>query len=266
MKPKILITNDDGIHAPGIKALWNALKDHCHCTVIAPHKEQSATGLSITVRDPIRVEKHLWEETIAWAVTGTPADSVKMALSVLLEDKPDLIVSGINKGSNAGRNVLYSGTVSAVIEGALQNIPGVAFSCWDYIDPDYSLATPWVKQIVDHALSHPLPEGTLFNVNFPAKADHPYKGVKLCRQGKGYWKENPDPRSHPSEGHPYWWLGLMHADYEEEPNSDIHLLKEGYISAVPVYVGDLTHDAHLKERQALFESAFRLEAQGTLPA
>lgn len=262
MKPKILITNDDGIQAPGIRALWMALKDFCDCTVIAPHSDQSGTGLSITVRAPLRVKKHLWEEGTAWSVSGTPADSVKMALSALLDDKPDLIVSGINKGSNTGRTILYSGTVSAAIEGAIQGIPAIAFSCWDFVEPDYSLASPWVEEIVQYVIERKLPESTLLNVNFPAKRMSPYKGIKLSKQGKGYWKEKPNSRVHPSEGHPYWWLGLEHADYEEDAESDVSHTMDGWVSAVPLFVGDLTHEKLRLTEKTHFESAFRLKVPG----
>lgn len=260
MRPNILITNDDGIHAPGIRALWKELSTWCDVTVIAPAKEQSATGLSITIRDPIRLEKHRWDETEVFAITGTPADSVKMAISVLMDKKPDLIVSGINKGSNAGKNILYSGTVSAVIEGALRGVPGIAFSCFDFIDPDYTLATPHVSAIVRYAIENPLPEGTLLNVNFPEKKMAPYNGLKFCRQGKGYWIEKPDARSHPSEGHSYWWMGLQHALYDEHTESDISALATGWISAVPVYVSDLTNTALLAANKALFETYFTADA------
>lgn len=256
MKPYILITNDDGIHAPGIKVLYDSLKEWADVVVVAPSEEQSAKGLSITIRDPLRVQKLLWDDKPAYAVRGTPADSVKMALSVLLERKPDLIVSGINCGSNAGRNILYSGTVSAVIEGALRDIPGIAFSCYDYPDPDYSLAAPYIQNIVNYALKHPLPLGTILNVNFPEKIYAPYKGHKMSRQGKGYWIEKPDSRAHPSQGEPYWWLGLQHAVYEEHEESDITLLKQGWITSVPVKVGDLTHDHLFDERKGSFESYF----------
>lgn len=256
MKPYILITNDDGIHAPGLKALWESLSKVADTVVVAPATEQSATGLSITVRSPLRVEKQNWQGSTAWSVMGTPADSVKMALSVLLERKPDLIVSGINRGSNAGRNVLYSGTVSAVIEGAMRDIPGVAFSCYDYLEPDYLLASKHVPSIVNYVLDHPLPTGTLLNVNFPEKNLAPYKGFKMGRQGKGYWKERPDVRTHPGEGHEYWWLGLEHANYEEHEESDIALLKQGFITSVPVFIADLTHSSLFDERKKGFENYF----------
>ena len=154
MKPYILITNDDGIQAPGLRALWEALLDVADTVVVAPADDQSATGMSITLRTPISVEKHFWEKEVVWSVRGTPADTVKMALSVLLERKPDMIVSGINNGSNAGRNILYSGTVSAVIEGTMRDIPGIAFSCHDHKEPDYALATQHIPSMVRYMLDY----------------------------------------------------------------------------------------------------------------
>lgn len=249
MKPYILITNDDGIHAPGLKALWEVLREVGETVIVAPALEQSAAGLSITIRSPLLVKEH---EMGMWSVRGTPADSVKMALSVLLKRKPDLIVSGINKGSNAGRNILYSGTVSAVIEGAMRDVPGIAFSCYDFEEPDYQLASRYVPSIVRYALEHPLPRGTILNVNFPEKKHAPYKGHKMGRQGKGYWRENPTAHHEASE----WWLGLEHAEYEEHEESDIALLKQGYIASVPVSVADLTHHSLFDERKEGFETYF----------
>src|SRR5262245_14985477 len=145
MRPHILITNDDGIHAPGIKHLWKALQDIAQVTVIAPAAEQSAVSLSITIRNPLKIDKVTWSEgTEVWSVSGTPADCVKLGLSVLLQNPPNLIVSGINKGNNAGRNMLYSGTVAAVIEGIMHDIPGIAFSCKDYVQPDYQATEKYI--------------------------------------------------------------------------------------------------------------------------
>lgn len=140
-KPHILITNDDGVNARGIWHLWNSLKDFARLTVIAPAQEQSAVGLGITIREPLRHQKILWPGNIeVESISGTPADCIKMALSVLLDEKPDLIVSGINRGTNAGGNVLYSGTVAGAIEGTLKEVPSIAFSCYDYDEPHYEMA------------------------------------------------------------------------------------------------------------------------------
>lgn len=258
-KLNILITNDDGIHAPGIRHLWNALKDFAHLTIVAPSIEQSGVGLGITIRNPLRLTSvnGLFDKTPAWSLSGTPADCVKMALKVVLDEKPDIIVSGINRGSNAGQNLLYSGTVAGVIEGTLQGISGIAFSCYDYVDPNYEQATPHVINILQHALEHPLPSGTLLNVNFPSsKNAGKIRGYKMTRQGKEYWVENPEKRIHPAEEHDYYWLGAKLGDFEEHQDSDIAWLRQGYVTAVPVHVAELTDHAQLKKRQSLFDKDF----------
>lgn len=240
-RPKILITNDDGINAPGIYHLWKALKDIADITIVAPATEQSAVGLGITLRNPLRIEQVRWENANAWSVSGTPADCVKLSLKVILKEKPDLIVSGINRGSNAGRNVMYSGTVAGTIEGIIQGIPGVAFSCVDYVDTNYQKTETYIPKIINYLLKHPLPIGTLLNVNFP-QSDIDIKGFKLSRQGKQFWSEDPIHREHPAEKHSYYWLGAKLVEFEDEhEDSDISFLKQGFISAVPVYVGELTH-------------------------
>jgi 5'-nucleotidase len=255
-KPNILITNDDGINAPGIRHLWNALNEVANVTIIAPMMEQSATSLSITIRQPLHIEKFKWpQSTSAWQVNGTPADCVKLALSVILETQPDLIVSGINRGTNSGRNILYSGTVAAVIEGVMRNIPGIAFSCRDYKEPDYQITEEYITKIVQYTLQHSLPKGTFLNINFPYKA-LPIQGLKLTKHGKEYWMENPNERSHPSEGHSYYWLGAKLATFDEEEDSDISWLNQGYIAAVPVQIGELTDYQHLKKCKNHFEEIY----------
>lgn len=254
-KPKILITNDDGINAPGIRELWQSLKSFADVTIVAPAQEQSAVGLSVTLRHPLLIEEnHQFEKTPAWAVTGTPADCVKMALKVLLESPPDLIVSGINRGCNAGRNVLYSGTVGGVIEGTLQGIPGIAFSCRDYFSPEYQEAGGHVPVLVNHILNHPLPEGTLLNVNFPYKKHQgKIKGIKLAKQGKSFFGENLEQRHHPAGGHPYYWLGIKLCDFQEDSESDVALLEKGYIAAVPIHINTLTDEKHFEAHKTHFE-------------
>lgn len=258
-RPHILVTNDDGIHAPGIKHLWNALSQVADLTVVAPTAEQSAVGLSITLRNPLQISKldNWTQNSSAWAVTGTPADCVKMALNIVLENPPDLIVSGINRGSNAGRNVLYSGTIAAVIEGTLQGIPGIAFSSCDYTQTPYHKAEPYIPKIVEYILANPLPPGSFLNVNFPSLASEGgIQGVKLVRQGKEYWGEDPEQRKHPAEGHCYYWLGSKLEMFEEESDSDIALLRQGYVTAVPVQISELTDHQHIKAQKKHFESFF----------
>ena len=254
-KPYILITNDDGIHALGIKHLWKSLQSAYDLVIIAPQYEQSSVSLSITIRHPLHIQSLAWsDDTPAWSISGTPADCIKLALNVLLKRRPDLVVSGINRGSNAGRSVLYSGTVGGAIEAVLQDIPGIAFSHSDYDLPDYASTEKYVPRIVEYVRQHPLPPGTLLNVNFPCSNLGSAKGIKLARQGKGHWAEKPDQRSHPSEGHPYYWLGACFKEFEEDPEGDVHLLNQGYITAVPVHVAELTDHSHLQAQRTLFEN------------
>lgn len=266
-RPKILITNDDGIHAPGIRHLWNALKDFADLIVCAPAHEQSAVGLSITIRHPLHIQKVKWYtpvstyhnsqeqiDAITWAVNGTPADCVKLALNVIFDEAPDLIVSGINRGSNAGKNVLYSGTVAGAIESVMHDIPSIAFSCHDFFEPNFQMYEQHIPSIVQHVLENPLPSGTLLNVNFPDKTHTEIQGFRMTNQGKEFWVENPDKRTHPAEGSDYYWLGAKIATFDEHEDSDISWLKKGYIAAVPVHVTNLTDKAHLNEHKASFAS------------
>lgn len=253
--PFVLVTNDDGVYAPGIKHLLKAISKTAEVVVVAPASEQSGVGLSVTIRHPLRIEQINWPyiDAQVWSVNGTPADCIKLALKVILPRTPDLIVSGINRGSNAGRNVLYSGTVAAVIEGILHNIPGIAFSMTEFINPSYSVVDDYIPMIAQYVLHHPLPDGTFLNVNFPKQSHHEIKGVRFATQGKEHWVENPEKRQDPVEGN-YFWLGAKLAEFEEEMNSDIALLKEGYITAVPIHVGDLTHYQHIEKHRQQFES------------
>ena len=258
-RPHILISNDDGIHAPGIKQLWKALRPHAELTVVAPSGEQSAVGLCTTLRSPLRLEKVFWGEAEEhlWSVTGTPADCVKMALHSILDSPPTLIVSGINRGANMGRTVLYSGTLAAAIEGIMQGIPGVAFSSSDYYaEPDYQAMANYIPNIVKYVLDHPMPSGTLLNVNFPERNLGQFKGLKMTAQGKDWWGENPDKREHPNEGHSYYWLGGKLRPSHDSDDADGAWLRQGYITAVPVHVADLTDRNHLEKSKLHFESLF----------
>ncbi len=251
-RPHILITNDDGVHAPGLRYLYEALIDNADVTIVAPAKEQSGVGLSITWRDPLEVlPVKGFEKSDAWMVTGTPGDCVKMAMSVVLDNPPDLIVAGINPGSNAGSNILYSGTVGSVIEGTMKGIPGIAISCIDYRTPNFETAKRCIPSVVEHMLSHPLPTGTFLNVNIPATDE--VKGFRLTRQGRSHWMENPDKRHHP-EGKEYYWLGVQKRALQEEAQSDIALLEQGYLTAVPIHIGEMTDHDHLSEKMEHFNN------------
>jgi 5'-nucleotidase len=257
MKPYILITNDDGINSPGIKHLWEALASIADLVIIAPDSEKSASGLALTVREPIWTREIEWPgQTVAWSINGTPADCVKLGLSSILKRRPDLVVSGINRGSNAGRNVLYSGTVGGAIESTMQNVPAIAVSCREYYGPDYAAAAKHVPKIVEHVLECPMPPGTFLNVNFPSINGQEIKGFKMARQGMEFWKENPTERKHPIEGHTYFWLGAQIASFEEAEDSDIAWLNRGYAAAVPVHVWEMTDHAHLSKHQSTFEKKF----------
>jgi len=254
MKPKILLTNDDGIHFIGLRRLWESLIDYADVIIVAPASNQTGTGLGMTLHSPVYIETVAWEKnTPAWKVTGTPVDCIKLALSVILKEKPAMIVSGINQSSNAGRTLLYSGTVGGVIEGVFQNIPGVAFSYEGFDNPQDVHCSKHIYSIVQHLLDHPLPKGTILNVNIPHTDQ--IKGIKLARQGQSYWMDNPDARLHP-DGYPYFWMGgkwIEHAEYED---SDVALLKQGYITAVPAYVDELTDHHSLKIHKEQFEKIF----------
>lgn len=253
-KPKILITNDDGIYARGIWHLWHAIADVADVTIIAPSSERSGVGLGITLHQPLSIDKFKWENnTPAWKINGNPADCIRMGLSVVLDERPDMIVSGINHGSNSGRTVLYSGTIGGAIEGALQHIPSIAFSSEDFSDVNYYKLEKYIAAIVDHVLKYPLSEGTLLNVNFPLDPDQ-IKGVRLARQGRSLWREDPTEREHPHGGQPYYWHGGRWADHPEHPDSDVALLKEGYIAAVPIHVNEMTDHAFLSERKDAFQT------------
>lgn len=252
-KPKILLTNDDGIHAPGLKSLWQALSDYADLSIIAPFDDMSGSGAGITLQSPLRVETVVWEKNIlAWKVNGKPADCVKLGLGVLLAEKPDLIVSGINRGSNLGRTFFCSGTVGGIIEGALKQVPGIAFSCEDFHNPSYQEVEKHVLSLVSHTLEHPLPFGTILNVNFPASSKQ-NRGFKFARQGYGYWINAPDERIHPTEGTPYFWLGGDWAHHDEHDDSDVTLLSQGYMTVVPIRVDELTHHEWIAQHKTTFE-------------
>lgn len=257
-KPKILLCNDDGIFAPGLRTLWEALHeaDIADLAIIAPALERSGTGSSLTWERPLLIQKIEWEkDTPAWSVDGTPADCIKMASRIILTYKPDFIVSGINAGSNAGRNVLHSGTIGAVIEGILRGIPGMALSCESGEKPNFHVAKKYVRKLVEYLLEHPLQAGCFLNVNFPQSVDDSVKGFKLTRQGKGRWVEEPILHFETKRG-PTYWLGGKPEEQDEQPDCDIALLRQGYMTAVPIHVHELTDREELSRRKENFEEFF----------
>lgn len=249
-RPKVLITNDDGIFAPGIKHLWNAIKDTCEVTIIAPATEKSGVGLCYTLWDPVHAHKVNWEEnTHAWKISGTPSDCVRLGINGLLSSPPDIVLSGINKGSNAGRTVLYSGTIGGIIEATMRNVPGIAFSSQNYEEPNFHKFEKYVLPIVQYVLDHPLPQGSFLNVNFPSEE---VKGIKLTRQGMSLYNQTPRLSKHP-EGFNYYWMHGEWQDHEECESSDVFALNNGFISAAPIFVKDLTHNEILASRKNHFE-------------
>lgn len=259
-RPKIVLTNDDGIHAPGIKILWSVLHaaDIADLFIIAPANEKSGTGVSISWDRPILLQKIEWpENTPAWSVGGTPADCIKMGERIILRTKPDLIVSGINAGSNAGRNVLHSGTIGACVEGVFRGIPSLALSCENGKTPNYHVAGKYVVDLVRYMFDHPLPAGCLLNVNFPQAVEDKVKGFRLTRQGKGRWSEDPFLHLETEQGTSYW-LGGKPEELPEEEDCDIAWLRKGYMTAVPLQVHELTDHQELEKKQDYFENFFTL--------
>lgn len=258
MRPLILITNDDGIRSEGLFLLSQAVKKRADVVVVAPEKERSACSVSITWNHPLKITQVAWTDSIsAWEVNGTPADCVKMATHLLCKKAPDLILSGINYGSNAGRTVLYSGTVAGAIEGTLKQIPAIAFSFAGNKLLPLEEIQPYIDFVIDYVLKNSLPEGTLLNVNFPNQEPKDWLGTYFTKQGKARWVENPDERTHP-EGNLYYWLGgRWETTEKEEEDSDVLLLEKGYVTITPLKVGHLTDEnllSHLKNQKVALPS------------
>jgi len=234
-KPLILVTNDDGVVAPGIKALVEVVKRIGIPIVVAPDKPQSGQGHAITITSPIRLKKvDQFEGVESYACTGTPVDCVKLARNILLQDrKIDLCVSGINHGSNAALNILYSGTMSAAMEASIDGINAVGFSLLDFaFDADFSGTQHYAEIIIRRMLESKPQNGTLLNVNIPKLPLSDIKGMKICRQGEGRWIENYKVSEDPRGGEYYWLDGTFQkGDYDED--TDLNALKNGYISIVP---------------------------------
>lgn len=240
-KPLILVTNDDGITAPGIRALIEVMATLGQVLVVAPDSPQSATGHSITINNTLYLNQVSapGADIAEYACSGTPVDSVKFAVNEILKTKPDLLVSGINHGSNSSINVIYSGTMSAAVEGGIEGIPSIGFSLSDYDwNADFEPIKPLVKKIAQQVLENGLPTGTVLNVNFPKGAASEIKGIKICRQAKAVWQEKFDKRTTPQGKHYYWLTGEF-IQLENGEDTDEWALANGYASIVPVQF-DLT--------------------------
>ncbi|MCE3226043.1 MAG: stationary phase survival protein SurE [Bacteroidetes bacterium] len=243
MRPLILVTNDDGVYAPGIKFLSGIASQFGDIVVVAPDKAQSGMGHAITINSTIRIQKTNYHNALMeYSCTGTPVDCVKMAVNHILQKKPDLVLSGINHGSNSSINVIYSGTMSAAVEGALEGAPSIGFSLCDYsIDADFSQAGKYISQIISKALENKMPKGVCLNVNIPKLNEKEIKGVKVVRQSKANWVERFEERQDPY-GRNYYWLTGEFVNFEPEAtDTDEWALANGFVSVVPVQADMTAH-------------------------
>ena len=245
MKPKskkrfnILVSNDDGVDAPGIYALVQELKKIGDVVVVAPDKQQSAVGHAITMNFPLRAKEIKKDGAFfGYAVEGTPADSVKLAVKALLKRKPDLVISGVNHGANTAISIIYSGTVSAATEGTILGIPSIAVSLTTYGPPDFRYAAKFARKLAQLVLKKGLPEGTLLNVNVPAVPEKDIKGIRVTRQGRAVWNDTFDIRRDPTNKEYYWLTGDLQDD-DEGPEFDQSCIRDNYVSVTPLHY-DLT--------------------------
>jgi 5'-nucleotidase len=246
MRPLILVTNDDGITSKGILTLVNVMKELGDVLVVAPDSPQSGMGHAITVGESLRLEENfIFEGVQAFECSGTPADCVKMARHFVMKDqrKPDIIVSGVNHGSNSSISVLYSGTMSAAIEGAIEGTPSIGFSLCDYNhNADMSHIPKYIKMITQQVLEKSLPKGVALNVNFPAKSDHNLKGIKVCRQANAQWVEDFDARFDPY-GRRYFWMVGNFVNFDKGEDNDEWAIANNYVSVVPCQFDLTAHNA-----------------------
>lgn len=234
-KPLILVTNDDGINAPGIKALVDVAAQLGEVVVAAPDSPQSGQGHAITLKDPLRLKKvNVFENIDAYQVSGTPVDCVKMAKSVVLKNREiDLCVSGINHGANHSLNILYSGTMSAAMEASLEGINSIGFSLLDFSwNADFEQAKPYIKELMEHVLKNGMPNCNLLNVNIPAVKNSELKGFKICRQAEARWVEEYLEKTDPMGGKYYWLTGKF-VNNDKGEDTDVFALSQNYISVVP---------------------------------
>ncbi|MDA8923588.1 5'/3'-nucleotidase SurE [Flavobacteriaceae bacterium] len=244
-RPLILVTNDDGITAPGIRALIDVMNTIGDVVVVAPDSPQSGMGHAITLDSTlycteITVDKGPQKE---YQCSGTPADCIKLAVNELMSRKPDLCVSGINHGSNSSINVIYSGTMSAAIEAGIEGVPAIGFSLLDYRwTADFEPLKPYIEKITRNALKNSIPSDVVLNVNFPLLPKKEIKGIKICRQAKAHWVEKFDKRQSPM-GKDYYWLTGEFINEDKGDDTDEAALAHGYISVVPTQFDLTAHHA-----------------------
>jgi len=244
-KPLILVSNDDGITSKGIRILVSVMKKLGDVVVVAPDSPQSGMGHAITIGQTLRLnEEDIFEDVLAFKSSGTPADCIKLAKHYVLKDrKPDLVVSGINHGSNTSISVLYSGTMSAAIEGALEGLPSIGFSLCDFSSKaDFSHVEEWVEKIARQVLENGIPKGIALNVNFPPKRNEAIRGVKICRQADAKWQEEFAERFDPT-GRKYFWMAGNFVNFDKGEDNDEWAIANNYISVVPCLYDLTAHHA-----------------------
>jgi len=250
-RPLILICNDDGIDAPGILSLAAGMDGLGDLVIVAPIEEQSAVGHAITMRHPVRARPWPFRGPSgaldAWAVSGTPADCVKLALDKLVPRQPDLVVSGINHGPNTAVNVIYSGTVSAATEASILGIPAIAFSHCKWGVGDYEASAQIARRLATHVLENGLPPGVLLNVNIPDLPLEQIQGIMPTRQARAMWEESFSERMDPFNK-PYYWLSGTFINLDPGENTDLWAIDNGWVSVTPV-LHDLTAHQALSSMQ-----------------
>ncbi|MCD5406641.1 MAG: 5'/3'-nucleotidase SurE [Desulfotomaculum sp.] len=243
---RFLVSNDDGIYADGIKALRRALEQIGDVIVVAPDRERSASGHGITIHRPLRTKllKYKGSSSLGYAVDGTPADCVKLGLEALVEEPPDLVLSGINLGPNLGTDVLYSGTVSAAFEGIINHVPAIAISLNTWAEPNFAEAAQFITEYIPHVLKHRPPPGVMLNINIPHGIKP--KGIRVTKLGNRRYIDVVDRRTDP-RGRVYFWMAGEPENIDEhDPETDVNAIKEGYVSVTPVQI-DVTNYQYIKK-------------------
>ena len=245
-KPLILITNDDSMKAPGIRALISYIRPFGRVVVVAPDRPQSGTAHAVTIAHPLRLELITKETDYEeYSCNGTPADCVKLAFKIVMRRRPDFLFSGINHGTNASINIIYSGTMAAVLEGALAGVPSVGFSLDNYsLKADFGPCARFVKTIASSVIANGLPNGVCLNVNIPDVPESEIKGIKVCRQAEGTWEEDFDEREDP-HGSKYYWMKGVYAMIGNGQDTDQWAVENNYVAVVPVHF-DLTANSALE--------------------
>lgn len=252
-RPLILVTNDDGITAPGIRNLVEFMNEIGEVVVVAPNSPQSGKGHAITINSTLTFEEiNLDGAQKDYSLSGTPVDCVKFALDKILTRKPDIVVSGINHGANSSINVIYSGTMSAAVEAGVEGLQAIGFSLLDFSwDADFKQAKTHIQSLVNKVLENPMPKGIVLNVNIPKLSSGEIKGIRVCKQADAKWEESFDERINP-HGHKYFWLSGYFNNMDTSEDADEVALSEGYISVVPVKF-DLTAYEYLENLREILK-------------